>query len=221
MTLTVVVADDHPMYRNGIRAALDDVDDIDVVGEATDGDQAVEAARSLRPDVVLMDLHMPGTNGIEATRRLVNEVPDVGVLVLTMFDDDESLFAAVRAGARGYLVKGAAQEQIVRAIRAVAGGEVVFGSGVAERVIAFFAASGRIGSRAGRQFPELTERELEVLELIARGLNNTEIARRLVVSDKTVRNHVSSVFTKLHVADRAQAIVRARESGLGGSTNSG
>ena len=221
MTLTVLVADDHPMYRGGIRAALDDVDDIEVVGEATDGDQAVDAAQSLRPDVVLMDLHMPGTNGIEATRRLVNEVPGVGVLVLTMFDDDESLFAAVRAGARGYLVKGAAQEQIVRAIRAVAGGEVVFGSGVAERVITFFAASGRIGSRAGRQFPELTERELEVLELIARGLNNTEIARRLVVSDKTVRNHVSSVFTKLHVADRAQAIVRARESGLGGSTDSG
>jgi DNA-binding NarL/FixJ family response regulator len=168
-----------------------------------------------------MDLHMPGTNGIEATRRLVTEMPGVGVLVLTMFDDDESLFAAVRAGARGYLVKGAAQEQIVRAIRAVAGGEVVFGSGVAERVITFFAASGRIGSRAGRQFPELTERELEVLELIARGLKNTEIARRLVVSDKTVRNHVSSVFTKLHVADRAQAIVRARESGLGGTTDSG
>jgi DNA-binding NarL/FixJ family response regulator len=209
------------MYRGGIRAALDDVDDIEVVGEATDGDQAVHAAQSLRPDVVLMDLHMPGTNGIEATRRLVNEVPGVGVLVLTMFDDDESLFAAVRAGARGYLVKGAAQEQIVRAIRAVAGGEVVFGSGVAERVITFFAASGRIGTRAGRQFPELTERELEVLELIARGLNNTEIARRLVVSDKTVRNHVSSVFTKLHVADRAQAIVRARESGLGGTTDSG
>jgi DNA-binding NarL/FixJ family response regulator len=220
MRLTVLVADDHPMYRNGIRAALDDVEDIDVVGEATDGDQAVAAAQSLRPDVVLMDLHMPGTNGIEATRRLVTEMPGVGVLVLTMFDDDESLFAAVRAGARGYLVKGAAQEQIVRAIRAVAGGEVVFGSGVAERVITFFAASGRIGSRAGRQFPELTERELEVLELIARGLNNTEIARRLVVSDKTVRNHVSSVFTKLHVADRAQAIVRARESGLGGTTSS-
>ena len=199
MTLTVLVADDHPMYRGGIRAALDDVNDIEVVGEATDGDQAVDAAQSLRPDVVLMDLHMPGTNGIEATRRLVNEVPGVGVLVLTMFDDDESLFAAVRAGARGYLVKGAAQEQIVRAIR----------------------ASGRIGTRAGRQFPELTERELEVLELIARGLNNTEIARRLVVSDKTVRNHVSSVFTKLHVADRAQAIVRARESGLGGTTDSG
>src|SRR4029453_4770781 len=209
------------MYRGGIRAALDDVDDIEVVGEATDGDQAVHAAQSLRPDVVLMDLHMPGTNGIEATRRLVNEVPGVGVLVLTMYNTSNSLRAGVRAGARGYLVKGAAQEQIVRAIRAVAGGEVVFGSGVAERVITFFAASGRLGTRGGRQFPELTERELEVLELIARGLNNTEIARRLVVSDKTVRNHVSSVFTKLHVADRAQAIVRARESGLGGTTDSG
>jgi DNA-binding NarL/FixJ family response regulator len=144
---------------------------------------------------------------------LVAADPAIKVLVLTMFDDDESVFAA--AGASGYLVKGAAQEQIVRAIRTVAGGDVIFGAGIAERVIAFFAASGRIGSRAGRQFPELTEREVEILELIARGLNNTEIARRLVVSDKTVRNHVSNVFTKLHVTDRAQAIVRARESGLG------
>jgi DNA-binding NarL/FixJ family response regulator len=213
--LRVLIADDHPVYRGGIRAALADVDDVEVVGEAVDGDEAVRAAAELGPDVVLMDLHMPGTNGIEATRRLVADHPQVGVLVLTMFDDDESVFAAVRAGARGYLVKGAAQEQIVRAIRAVGGGDVVFGSGIAQRVMAFFAASGRIGARAGRQFPELTEREVEVLELIARGLNNTEIARRLVVSDKTVRNHVSSVFSKLHVADRAQAIVRARESGLG------
>jgi DNA-binding NarL/FixJ family response regulator len=214
MTLRVLVADDHPMYRNGIRAALADVDDIEVIAEAVDGEDAYSAATALRPDVVLMDLHMPGTNGIEATRRLVAADSSIKVLVLTMFDDDESVFAAVRAGASGYLVKGAAQEQIVRAIRAVAGGDVIFGTGIAERVIAFFAASGRIGSRAGRQFPELTERELEILELIARGLNNTEIARRLVVSDKTVRNHVSNVFTKLHVADRAQAIVRARESGL-------
>jgi DNA-binding NarL/FixJ family response regulator len=214
--LRVLIADDHPVYRGGIRAALADVDDVEVVGEAVDGDEAVRAAAELGPDVVLMDLHMPGTNGIEATRRLVADHPEVGVLVLTMFDDDESVFAAVRAGARGYLVKGAAQEQIVRAIRAVGGGDVVFGSGIAQRVMTFFAASGRIGARAGRQFPELTEREVEVLELIARGLNNTEIARRLVVSDKTVRNHVSSVFSKLHVADRAQAIVRARESGLGG-----
>jgi DNA-binding NarL/FixJ family response regulator len=217
MTIRVLVADDHPMYRGGIRAALSDVEDVEIVGEAVDGDQAVAVAITLQPDVVLMDLHMPGTNGIEATRQLLAESPAISVLVLTMFDDDESVFAAVRAGARGYLVKGAAQEQIVRAIRAVAGGDVVFGAGIAERVMTFFAASGRIGARAGRQFPELTEREVEVLELIARGLNNAEIARRLVVSDKTVRNHVSSVFSKLHVADRAQAIVRARESGLGDS----
>jgi DNA-binding NarL/FixJ family response regulator len=163
---------------------------------------ALAAALNLQPHVVLMDLHMPGMNGIEATRRLLAECPGVSVLVLTMFDDDESVFAAVRAGARGYLVKGAAQEQIVRAVRAVASGDVVFGSGATERVITFFAASGRIGARAGRRFPELTEREVEVLELIARGLNNAEIARRLVVSDKTVRNHVSSVFSKLHVDGR-------------------
>jgi DNA-binding NarL/FixJ family response regulator len=219
VTIRVLVADDHPVYRGGVRAALADVDDVVVVGEAVDGDEAFTAALNLQPDVVLMDLHMPGMNGIEATRRLLAECPAVSVLVLTMFDDDESVFAAVRAGARGYLVKGAAQEQIVRAIRAVASGDVVFGAGVAERVITFFTASGRIGGRAGRRFPELTEREVEVLELIARGLNNAEIARRLVVSDKTVRNHVSSVFSKLHVADRAQAIVRARESGLGESAD--
>ena len=218
MTIRVLIADDHPMYRGGVRAALSDVGDVEIVGEAVDGDQAVASAVTLQPDVVLMDLHMPGTNGIEATRQLMAESPAISVLVLSMFDDDESVFAAVRAGARGYLVKGAAQEQIVGAIRAVASGDVLFGAGIAERVMTFFAASGRIGARAGRQFPELTEREVEVLELIARGLNNAEIARRLVVSDKTVRNHVSSVFSKLHVADRAQAIVRARESGLGDSS---
>ena len=217
MTIRVLIADDHPMYRGGVRAALSDVGDVEIVGEAVDGDQAVASAETLQPDVVLMDLHMPGTNGIEATRQLMAESPGISVLVLTMFDDDESVFAAVRAGARGYLVKGAAQEQIVRAIRAVASGDVLFGAGIAERVMTFLAASGRIGARAGRQFPELTEREVEVLELIARGLNNAEIPRRLVVSDKTVRNHVSSVFSKLHVADRAQAIVRARDSGLGDS----
>ena len=217
MTVRVLVADDHPMYRGGIRAALADVADIELIGEAVDGDEAVEAASRLLADVVLMDLHMPGTNGIEATRRLIEERPETGVLVLTMFDVDESVFAAIRAGARGYIVKGAAQEQIVGAIRSVASGEVVFGAGVAQRVMTFFAASGRIGSRAGRRFPELTERELDVLQLIARGLNNTEIARHLVVSDKTVRNYVSTIFSKLHVADRAQAIVRARESGLGGA----
>jgi DNA-binding NarL/FixJ family response regulator len=215
MTIRVLVADDHPVYRKGLAGVLAEGDDIEVVGEATDGADALTQVVELRPDVVLMDLHMPGVNGVEATRRLAADAPEVSVLVLTMFDDDESVLAAMRAGARGYLVKGAAGERILGAVRAVAAGEAVFGADVAARVLGVLSEDWR-GGRATGPFPALTDREREILDLIAAGRSNTEIARRLVLSDKTVRNNVSNICVKLHVADRAQAIVRAREAGLGG-----
>lgn len=215
MTIRVLIADDHPIFRSGLRGALSRAEDVEVVGEVTDGSAAVAAVRSMQPDVVLMDLHMPGTNGIDATRTIAANETSPAVLVLTMFDDDESVFAAMKAGARGYLVKGASQERILDAVRSVAAGDLVFGSGVAERVLTFFSAH-RGRGRSDGPFPTLTDREVEVLELIAAGLNNREIARQLVLSDKTIRNNVSAIFAKLHVADRSQAIVRAREAGLGG-----
>jgi DNA-binding NarL/FixJ family response regulator len=211
MTIRVVIADDHPVYRSGLAGVLADADDIDVVGEAADGVAVLALAAELQPDVVLMDLHMPGLTGVEATRRLAGTT---SVLVLTMFDDDESVLAAMRAGAHGYLVKGAAGDRIVGAVRSVAAGEAVFGADVAGRVLGVFADDRRAG-RAAQPFPTLTDREREILGMIAAGWSNTDIARRLVLSDKTVRNHVSNVFAKLQVADRAQAIVRAREAGLG------
>ncbi|GAA3814551.1 response regulator transcription factor [Sphaerisporangium flaviroseum] len=213
MTIRVLIADDHPVFRYGLRAGLADVEDITIVGEAADGAAAVARSVELEADVVLMDLHMPGLHGIEATRELAAIAPGIVVLVLTMDDRDGSLFAAVQAGARGYLVKGAEQEQIVRAIRAVVAGEAVFGRGIAERALAYFSTAPAT-DRATRPFPDLTDRERDVLRLLADGLNNTEIARRLFLSDKTVRNHVSTILTKLHVTDRAQAMIRARESGL-------
>jgi DNA-binding NarL/FixJ family response regulator len=209
--LGVLVADDHPLFRDGLRGLLSSVDDIDLLGEATTGEEAVALALELQPDVVVMDVQMPETNGIEATRRITADSPHVGVLVLTMFEDDDSVFAAMRAGARGYLLKGAAQDEILRAVRAVASGEAIFGPTVALRLMEFFASS----DRPPEVFPDLTEREREILEHVARGRSNLEIARQLFLSQKTVRNHVSNIFTKLHVADRAQAIVRAREAGLG------
>jgi DNA-binding NarL/FixJ family response regulator len=214
VTIRVLIADDHPVFRRGLRSALSAADDLEVVGEATDGPSAVAAAVELAADVVLMDLHMPGTTGIEATRQLARIAPTVSVLVLTMLDNDESLFTALRAGARGYLVKGAEEERIIRAVRAVVAGDVVLGPGIADRALAYFAHTST-GHRAARPFPELTDREVEVLELIAAGLTNNEIARRLYLSDKTVRNHVSAVFGKLHVEHRSQAIVRAHQAGLG------
>jgi DNA-binding NarL/FixJ family response regulator len=210
----VLVADDHPAFRRGLELMLADVEGVEVVGLAETGGEAVSLAASLAPDVLLMDLRMPDVDGIEATRRITRENGDVAVVVLTMFEDDESVFAAMRAGARGYLLKGADLEEIVRAILAAAAGEAIFGREIAGRVIEHFARGP--GSTVAA-FPALTEREREVLELIARGKGNATIAHELMISLKTVRNHVSNIFTKLQVPDRAAAIVKAREGGLGGT----
>jgi DNA-binding NarL/FixJ family response regulator len=182
------------------------------VGQAENGDEAVEVCLRERPDIVLMDIKMPGTSGVEATRRLIAAQPDLGVLMLTMLEDDTSVFAAMRAGARGYILKGAAPDDIVRAVVAVASGEVIFGAALARRMSHFFTA-GRSGE--AHPFPQLTTRERDVLDLIAAGEPNSQIAARLGLSDKTVRNNVSSIFAKLLVADRAAAIVKARNAGLG------
>ena len=210
--LRILLADDHPLFRDGLHGSLAAIGDIDVVAEAATGEEAIERALTLQPDVVVMDIQMPGVNGIEATRRIVDESPHIGVLVLTMFDDDDSVFAAMRVGARGYVLKGASQHEVVRAIRAVGSGEAIFGPSIASRLIAFFASA---PSGPPAPFPELTAREREILELVAQAEGNQAIARRLVLSEKTVRNHVSNIFTKLQVVDRAHAIVRAREAGLG------
>ncbi|MFN8512545.1 MAG: response regulator transcription factor [Thermomicrobiales bacterium] len=210
--ITILIADDHPMFRFGMRARLGAEPDLAVVGEAGSGEEAVELAAKLAPDVVLMDLNLPGINGIEATRLLRDSSPAVAVLVVTMFDDD-SVFAAMRAGARGYLLKDAEAEETVRAIRAVANGEAIFSPSVAKRLMGFFAAPRP--AIPAPTFPELTEREREVLELLAQGYTNIAIAQRLFLSPKTARNYVSSIFGKLQVADRTEAIVRARQAGLG------
>jgi DNA-binding NarL/FixJ family response regulator len=212
-TFRVLIADDHPLFREGMRGRLDRVGDITVVGEAASGQEAVELARKLEPHVVLMDIKMPGLNGIEATREILRANPRVGVLMLTMFEDDDSVFAAMRAGAKGYLLKDSGGEGVVYAIRAVTSGEAVFGPGVAERIIGFFSIPRSAAPQ--RAFPELTEREEEILSLVAQGKSNQEIARQLFVSLKTVRNHVSNILVKLQVADRAQAVIRARDAGIG------
>jgi DNA-binding NarL/FixJ family response regulator len=217
MPVKVLIADDHVFYREGVRAFLDNTPDISVLGEANNGDEAIAKAKELNPDVILMDLKMPGTNGIEATRSIHETNPDTGILVLTMFDDDDSVFAAMRAGARGYLLKDADKDDVVRAIVAVQKGEAIFSPAIAQRMIQYFTASPahQSASRKQDEFAELTERELEILELIAQGNNNLAIANRLSLSIKTVQNYVSSILTKLQVVDRAQAIVRAREAGFG------
>ena len=214
MTATrVLVADDHPTFRRGMGALLASLTAFELVGEAADGQAAIALVDQLRPDVVVMDLNMPSVNGVEATRQIVAAHPQIAVLVLTMLDEDESVFAAMRAGARGYVVKGADTEDVVRALESVARGDAVFGPAVASRVLSYLTRP--LSARDPILFPELSDREREVLELIARGLSNSQIARTLVISTKTVRNHVSSVFTKLQVQDRSEAIERARRAGLG------
>jgi DNA-binding NarL/FixJ family response regulator len=211
--LRVLVADDHEQFRRGVMALLAATPTMEVIGLCEDGEAAVALALDLQPDVVLMDLHMPKLNGIEATSRIVQSSPHIRVLVLTMMEDEDSVFAAVRAGARGYLLKGARRSEVVRAIEAVGAGEVIFGPGIAERVVGYF-GSARARPSADA-FPDLTDRERVVLGLIAEGKENAEIARQLSLSVKTVRNHSSNIFMKLQVAHRAQAIVLAREAGLG------
>ena len=211
--IRVLIADDHPLFRDGLRVLLEATPDTALVGEAAGGDEVVALAPTLEPDVILMDLKMPGLNGIEATRRIAAALPHIGILVVTMFEDDDSVFAALRAGARGYLLKGAGKEEMLVAIRAVSRGEAIFGPAIARRLMTFFAAP--TPAAPTQTFPDLTEREREILALIAAGRNNQEIAERLFLSLKTVRNYVSNIFSKLQVADRAQAILRAREAGLG------
>ncbi|MDA0350664.1 MAG: response regulator transcription factor [Chloroflexi bacterium] len=210
--IRVLLVDDHAEFRGGLRGLLAREEDIEVVGEAANGEEALRLTERTAPDVVLMDLHMPGVNGIEATRQLIAARPFVGVLVVTMFEDDESVFAAIRAGARGYLLKGARKAETLRAIRAVAGGEAIFSPAIARRLADYFATP----VRNAEPFPELTPREREILEMIAGGQTNDEIAATLFLSLKTVRNYVTSILDKLQVADRAQAALRGREAGLGG-----
>ncbi|WP_250572901.1 response regulator transcription factor [Nonomuraea sediminis] len=211
--IRVLLADDHPVYRDGLALLLGSIPGIEVAGTAADGEEAVERAADLQPDVVVMDVRMPGLDGIEATRRIVGDSPHVAVVVLTMSEEDATLFAAMRAGARGYLLKGANQAEIVRAITAVAHGEAIFGPAMARRVAEFFQATATVANDP--VFPQLSPREREILALVAAGRSNAQIASALFLSPKTVRNNVSNIFAKLHVADRAEAIVRAREAGLG------
>ncbi len=209
--LRVLIADDHPIVREGLRAVLAALADFELVGAAASGREAVSAAAECRPDVIVMDLHMPELDGVQATRAVLAEHPEVAVLILTMYDDDEMLVAALQAGARGYLLKGASHTDIAQALRTVATGGAVFGTGVANLVL------DRLMGRAAAQapFPQLTPRELEILGLLAAGSGNQDVARRLYLSPKTVRNHVSNILAKLGVADRAQAIAAARDAGLG------
>jgi DNA-binding NarL/FixJ family response regulator len=214
-SIRVLIADDHPVVRRGMNALLSSLEGVEVVAEADNGEDAVREAQLHRPDVVVMDVQMPGVNGIEATRRLALAVPDTAVLMVTMFEDDETLLAAMRVGARGYLLKGASQESILTALRSVVAGQLVVGPGVAQRIIGHLNGSGTAART--ELFPQLTGREREVLDRVARGQNNAAIAAGLGLAGKTVGNHISAIFAKLQVSTRSEAVVRARESGLGGS----
>jgi DNA-binding NarL/FixJ family response regulator len=212
-TLRILIADDHPLVRKGMSAILASVPDFELVGQATNGREAIDLSAELRPDVILMDLQMPDVSGVVATREILTANPDVRILVVTLFEDDDSVFLALRAGARGYVLKDADEQELIAAIRAVATGAAIFSPSVAPRVLTAFA-----NPRHGTDdvvFPELTERERDILELIAQGYPNPRIAQRLGLSPKTVGNYVSTIFSKLQVEDRSEAIVRAREAGMG------
>lgn len=210
--IQVLIADDQTLFRAGMRALLHSIPETSVVGEAADGRASVQMARDLMPDVILMDLKMPVLNGIEATRQIIQSTPHIGIIVLTMYEDDASVFAAMRAGARGYILKGADQSDVLRAIRAVANGEAIFAPSVAHRLMAYFQSSRRLSLQD--ELPELTAREIEVLQCISQGLSNRAIAEALVISPKTVRNHISNIFSKLQITDRMEAIMIAKRAGL-------
>jgi DNA-binding NarL/FixJ family response regulator len=209
--LSILIADDHPIYRKGMRALLASLPEFELAGEASSGTEAIRMAAEMQPDVVLMDLQMPGGHGLDAIRQITQTSPSIRILVVTMFEDDDSVFTAMRAGARGYVLKDAGDEEITRAILAVGRGEAIFSAAIASRMMQFFNAQPALPKDV---FPELTESERNVLRLIAKGCNNESIAAQLSFSPKTVRNYVSNIFSKLQVADRAQAIVKAREAGL-------
>lgn len=219
-TITVLIVDDHPPFRAGLRALLESISSLTVVGDVSSGEDAIRLAAKLQPDVILMDIQMSETNGIDATRRILATSPHIAILILTMFEDDDFVFAALRAGARGYLLKGTMKADLLRAIQSAASGEAIFGAGIARRVIQYFAEARPASGIPPYAFPELTQREREILDLIANHNSNAEIAGRLSLSLKTVRNHVSNIFSKLQVVDRAQAILRAREAGIGSQDTS-
>lgn len=211
--IRLFIADDHALFRDGIRALIAATSDIECVGEAATGEEAVQQVDAIKPDVMLMDIHMAAINGIEATRRILRSHPKMGIIMVTMLEDDASVFAAMRAGARGFVLKGANHKELLQSIRAVAQGQVLFGPAIAGRVTKFFTGAHALAQ--AQPFPELTEREREILELMSRHHTNPEIAQQLGIGDKTVRNHISNIFSKLQVADRAQAIISARRAGLG------
>ncbi|MDQ3421861.1 MAG: response regulator transcription factor [Actinomycetota bacterium] len=212
-TIRVLVVDDNVQFRGGLRALLGSASDMELAGEAATGQEAIASAERLQPDVVLMDISMPGLNGLEATRRILTVSPHIGVLMLTMLEDDDSVFEAMQAGARGYLLKGALRAEIMRAIRGVSSGEAIFGPAIARRLGQFFSTPRPDGYADA--FPDLTERERGILRLLAEQQTNPEIAARLSLAPKTVRNHVSNIFAKLQVASRTEAIIRARDAGYG------
>jgi DNA-binding NarL/FixJ family response regulator len=212
--IRILIADDHPLFRDGLKVLLAASDDLELSAEAESGEAAVRLASEHKPDLILMDVNMPGINGIEATRQIIAALPGANILMLTMFDDDHSVFAAIRAGARGYILKGAKRDEMLRAIQAAASGEAIFSPAIAARMMDFF-ANFRPAQLPENAFPELTEREREILTLLARDYKNAEIAEELVLSPKTVRNHVSNILNKLQLADRTEAARRARNAGLG------